>query len=304
MQTMGMVLAATALPNAIAARTAIDYLFGQPEALDTLDGLGLGGFKNDAITVGELRHQNLLVGSILYALGLLPFHDLFLTRPHEGLGGASPRAEAVLRALSCGPVGIGDGPGMTDRELVQSLLSSRGVVLRPDRAPYPDAETLGEELEVYRTEHVAWEARWEYVIALNRSTRPASVRIPHAADEVAVWDGLTHRATPSMAATLGPGELAYYVLAPLRLGFAPLGLAGKFVPSATGVVRSAEARDAWRIELAAPGERFAFIAPEAPRVRADGGRDLLVHEQSSGIWAVDVPDSVSALVATRRWVTW
>ncbi len=88
MQTMGMALAATAIPNALAARTAIDYLFGQPEALDTLEGLGLGGFKHDAISLAELRRQNLLVGSVLHSLGLLPFHDLFLTRHHEGLGGA------------------------------------------------------------------------------------------------------------------------------------------------------------------------------------------------------------------------
>jgi len=49
---------------------------------------------------------------VLYALGMLPFHDLFLTRPHPGLGGDNPEEEALLRALSCGPVGIGDGPGM------------------------------------------------------------------------------------------------------------------------------------------------------------------------------------------------
>jgi hypothetical protein len=62
MQTMGMALAATEIPNALSARTAIDYLFGQPEALDTLEGLGMGGFKNDAISLGELRRQNLLMG--------------------------------------------------------------------------------------------------------------------------------------------------------------------------------------------------------------------------------------------------
>jgi hypothetical protein len=237
---------------------------------------------------------------VLHALGLLPFHDLFLTRRHEGLGGADPRVEAVLRALSCGPVGIGDGPGMTDVDLVNALVSSRGVLLRPDRAPYPDAGSLGNDVEVYRTERVAGDARWEYVLALNASNRRASVHLPHDTDDVVVWDALTRQVVDLADVTLGAGEVAYYMLAPLRQGIAPLGLTSKLVPAPVGVVQSAQCRDEWRIEVDAPGERFAFFAPEAPHVRGDDGTRLPVQEQSSHVWVLEVPESVSALVATRR----
>jgi hypothetical protein len=299
MQTMGMVLASTALPNVLAARSAIDYLFGQPEALETLAELGMASFRSDAISLSDLRRQNLLVGSVLHSLGLLPFHDLFLTRRHDGLGGADPRTEAALRALSCGPVGIGDGPGMTDAALVRSLVSARGALLHPDRPPVPVSATLGADVEVYRTERVAGAERWEYVAAINTGKRPAAFREPHDPEGAAVWDVLGHRVASSMQATIAPGELVYYVLAPLRQGIAPIGLADKLVPAPAGVLRSAEARDGWRIELDAPGERFSFWSSEPLRVRSGNGEDLRTHRHA-GLWSVDVPRSVSSLVATRR----
>lgn len=299
MQTMGMVLASTALPNAIGARTAIDYLFGQPEALETLASLGHAGFRNDITALASLRRQNLLVGSVLSSLGLLPFHDLFLTRHHEGLGGADPRIEAVLRALSCGPVGLGDGPGMTDSGLAASLLSAHGVVLRPDRAPYPMSDTLGSAVEVYRTEHVAGDERWEYVAALNASTRTASFAVPHDRAASVVWDVMAQRLVVSMESTIAAGQMAYYVVAPLRGGIAPIGLIDKLVPAPAGVLRTAEARDGWRLELDAPGERFAFACEDAPRVRTEDGR-ILPTQRGQGVWTVEIPKSGSWLVATRR----
>jgi hypothetical protein len=299
MQTMGMVLAATTCPNVISARSAIDYLFGQPEALETLDSLGHGGFKRDAIHAGDLRRQNLLVGSVLNTLGLLPFHDLFLTRYHDGLGGASPKIEAALRALSCGPVGIGDGPGMTDLDLVRTLVSARGALLHPDHAPHPDTETLGDAVEIYRTECAAGEARWEYVVALNRSQRKAAVEVPHDGQDVVVWDVFGRRIVPAMEATLEPGDMAYYMLAPLRQGLAPMGFVDKVVPVPAGLLTSAEAGAGWRIELDAPGERFAFWSREPLRIRGESGKDLQTEHQAD-LWSVQVPGSVSSLVATRR----
>lgn len=299
MQTMGMVLASTALPNALAARTAIDYLFGQPEALETLAELGHPGFRNDATPLAGLRRQNLLMGSVIHALGLLPFHDLFLSSRHEGLGGAGPRTEAVLRALSCGPIGIGDGPGMTDVGLVSALVSARGTLLQPDRSPRPIPGTLGQDVEIYTTERHAGDAQWKYIVALNVGRRAASFRMPHDPHETVVWDGLDRRVVSSMGGDIEPGEMAYYVLAPLRQDISPVGLVDKFVPAPARVVRSAELDGGWRIHLEAPGERFAFASPEAPRVTADDGRTLAVCGQS-GLWMVEVPESASWLMATRR----
>lgn len=299
MQTMGMVLAATARPNIVAARTAIDYLFGQPEALDTLETLGLGGFKADATPIGQLRRQNLLLGSVLQSLGLLPFHDLFLTRPQEGLGGASPRAEAVLRALSCGPVGIGDGPAGTDTDLIASLVSRRGKLLHPDHAPFPTPDSLGLDVEIYETARVADAERWRYVVALNTSARAASFSVPHEREEAVIWDALGRRIVPTMEGALAPGEIAYYVVAPLRGGIAPIGLTDKLVPAPAGVLTSAEADGVWRLALDAPGERFAFWSKETPEVRADG-RHVLPTRRESDLWIVEVPQAASLSVAAGR----
>jgi hypothetical protein len=186
---------------------------------------------------------------------------------------------------------------------VRTFLSSRGALLHPDHAPHPDTSALGAEVEVYRTERAAGGARWEYILALNTAARPASVRLSHDADDVVAWDVFGRRVVPSMEATLGSGEIAYYVLVPVRAGIAPIGLVDKLVPAPAGLLRSADARGAWRLEIDAPGERFAFWAPQPPHVQTDGGRTLPVQGQS-GLWMVDVPESesesVSALVATRR----
>ncbi len=299
MHTMGMALGSTALPNVIAARSSIDYLFAQSEALDTLEQLGLGDFRNEATPLHRMRRQNLLVGFTYYALGLLPFYDLFLTRRHEDVGGASPRAEAILRALSCGPVGIGDGPGMTDAILVSQLLSSRGDLLQPDRPPYPDARTLGEPVEVYRTEHAVSSARWDYVLALNTTSQPQSYDVPMTPGIDGVWDGVNSAWVDRMRGTLPPGEIAYYVIPPQREGITLLGFEEKLVPAPAGQLLNAQWNDGWTVRLAPGEERFA-VRTSAPVVMKDqNGREL--ETRSDGpVVVCSLDGGVSSLHIARR----
>ncbi len=68
------------------------------------------------------------------ALGLWPFKDVFLSRTDgSGLDG-DPLAEveALLSALSAGPVGVGDRLGRTDRERVLRTCRADGVLVKPD----------------------------------------------------------------------------------------------------------------------------------------------------------------------------
>jgi len=299
MHTMGMILGSTALPNVIAARSSIDYLFAQPEALDTLERLGFGGFKEQATPLPVMRRQNLLVGFTYYALGLLPFYDLFLTRWHDDVGGISPQAEAVLRALSCGPVGIGDGPGMTDVDLVRTLVSASGDLLQPDHPPYPDAATLGQPIEVYRTERKAGPVEWEYVIVLNTTAGDQSFNLPIQQEEVVIWDGMNKRVIDQMQGTLPSGELAYYVLIPSAEGIAPLGLWNKVVPAPSHVLLSAEWNGAWDIRLDAVGETFAIWATNPIVVRDQDGRELTI-EQKGSLALCLLGEGVSSLHITRR----
>ncbi len=299
MHTMGMVLGSTALPNVIAARSSIDYLFAQPEALDTLERLGLSGFKDEATPLPVMRRQNLLVGFTYYALGLLPFYDLFLTRWHDDVGGISPKAEAVLRALSCGPVGIGDGPGMTDVDLVRTLVSASGDLLQPDHPPYPDAATLGQTIEIYRTEHKTNSATWNYVIVLNTTTDDQAFDVPELCEGYVIWDGMNQQMVDRMQGTLPAGELAYYMLVPTAEGIAPLGLWNKIIPAPSHVLLKAEWNNAWDIRLDAPGETFAIWASDPIVVTDQDGTELTVERQGSFALCL-LGEGVASLRITRR----
>jgi hypothetical protein len=299
MHTMGMVLASTALPNVIAARSSIDYLFAQPEALNTLENLGHGGFRNEETTLSFMRRQNLLVGFTYYALGLLPFYDLFLTQWQEGVGGVSPEAEAIMRALSCGPIGIGDGPGMTDVDLVDTLVSTGGRLLQPDHPPYPDAATLGQPIEIYRTERKAGSVQWEYILVLNTTEEDQSFDLSAQPEGSVIWDGINKRIVHQMQGTLPSGELAYYVLIPLVDDIAPLGLWDKAIPAPAHVLLSADWNNGWDIQLDAVGETFAIWAANPIVVRDQTGRELPIEQKGSFALCL-LSEGVSSLHITRR----
>ena len=299
MHTMGMALASTRWPNVVSARSHIDYLFALPEALDTLASLGHAGFWNEATPPHRMRRQNLLVGFTLYALGLLPFHDLFLTQHHEGLGATSPDEEAILRALSCGPVGIGDGPGLTDTGLIDRLLS-RQRLPQPDHPLMPQTRTLGEPVEIFETEHVAGVIRWLYLVALNTTPEPQVFDIPLQIQSHAVlWDGLRCDIVPTMRGTLAPGALAYYIVIPRHAGIAPLGLWNKLVPAPARVITHAQWDGRWRLDIKAPGETFALWSPEPIDV-TDERDERLPLQRAGDFWLCELREETRSLHAIRR----
>lgn len=75
-------------------------------------------------------HCNALARS----LGLNPFKDVFLSHSDTSLAPGEPYAEieALLAALSTGPVAIGDRIGATVRELVLRCCRADGVLVKPD----------------------------------------------------------------------------------------------------------------------------------------------------------------------------
>jgi hypothetical protein len=300
MQTMGMVLASSGTRNATAARSAIDYLFGQPEAFDTLDRLGHIGFRREALPAREVWRQNLLVGSVLYAFGLLPFHDLFLTVHHPGLGGTAARVDALLRALSCGPVGIGDAPGRTDATIVRSLLDASGRILRPDHPPLPDTASLGTPVEVYRTVHVAGDACWDFILLLNTTDRPQHAVLPGTEEDAVMWDVLGRRLIQQARVSLAPGELFCAMAAPRHAGIAVLGLADKLVPAPREVLQTARRTDGgWRITLTAPSERFT-VWSAAPVSLAEGHGTALPARRDGPFVTVSIGTDMRTLEITRR----
>lgn len=289
MHTMGMVLASTRHGNVISARSYTDFLFSLRAALAEAARRGHGELLEAWIPPGRLRAQNLLMGAVLSAFGLAPFHDLFLSRPHPGLGGERPWEDAVLRALSCGPVGIGDGPGMADVALLRRLAFPDGTVGQPDRPPFPIGRTLNQDIQAFWTERRAGDGRWIYLLLLNTAEEELPFRLdPPVPGDFLIWDGLRNEPTKGVQGRLPPGRLAYFILAPRRAGIAPLGLAGKLVPAPAGRVESAEWNGGWRLRLRAVSGPVAFWSEGPIRVETRGGKRLgLAREGGLRLCQVD-----------------
>ncbi|MBI3782916.1 MAG: hypothetical protein HY270_05900 [Deltaproteobacteria bacterium] len=75
-------------------------------------------------------HTNALARS----LGLNPYKDVFLSHGATSLsdGEAYAEVEALLAALSAGPVGIGDQIGHSNRDLILRCCREDGVLIKPD----------------------------------------------------------------------------------------------------------------------------------------------------------------------------
>ncbi len=301
MQTMGMNLAATQHPNVIAGRVHTDYLFSQPEALDEAARRGYPEFKKGFVPALELHRQNLLMGTVLYALGVMPFHDLFLTRLHPGLGGAHPEEEAVLRALSGGPVGIGDGPGMSDPEIIERLLLPDGRLAHPDHPPFPITSTFGAGVQAFFTEHRAGDVRWGYLVLLNTTAEEASFRIePPLAGEFFFWDGLNQREVATIAGTLPAGRIAYFILVPARDGIGLLGLWNRFVPAGVGYMQEVVWNDGWHLKIGQPNGRIAVVSDHSIAVDTADGGDAQIERHGNRVWLIDPGNNVDLVHIRRR----
>ncbi|HUO04167.1 MAG TPA: hypothetical protein VMU16_03110 [Candidatus Binataceae bacterium] len=111
------------------------------------------------------------------AFGLNPFKDVFLSHEKTNLSTGEPYAEveALLSALSAGPVGIGDQLGCSNRELIMRTCREDGILVKPDlpiaaidrcfraNAFFELAPLIGET----HSAHPA--GRWIYVATFNAS---------------------------------------------------------------------------------------------------------------------------------------
>jgi hypothetical protein len=119
-------------------------------------------------------HTNVLAR----ALGLWPYKDVFRSALHA----KDREIEALLAALSAGPVGIGDGVGEADPALIRRVCRADGLLVRPDvpiaaidRAAYDAPVWSGKPLVAStHTDHAA--GRWGYVVACNASSGEGRAR--------------------------------------------------------------------------------------------------------------------------------
>jgi hypothetical protein len=176
-------------------------------------------------------HNNVLARS----LGLWPYKDVFRSEP----GIAGREMDALLAALSAGPVGLGDRIGGADVDLVRRTCRADGVLVRPDapiaatdRAAY-DAPVWSETLITASTHSEHEAGRWSYVVTANVTfeSRPASTSVElgdldddvPSSDRVVVYDwrrgsiGLL-ASDGSYDVSLEPADWDYRVLAPVLDG--------------------------------------------------------------------------------------
>ncbi len=275
MQTMGMVLASTTEPNVISARSYTDHLFSLRLALGR-------AAKTDPHIVRAWKKpvhiwlQNLLVGYVQWALGLAPFHDLFLSRKHPGFGGEQAWEEAVLRALSCGPVGFGDACGMADPQLLLRLVLPDGRLAQPARPPEPIWPTLGSATPVFWTETRVGELTWLYVVILNLGEEEKEVRIdPPVEGGFLSWDP-RGRCLDSLNVRVPPATLAYRVLLPELHGAWLLGFPELLVPMPAEAQAELGRREGkWRISLPKGlGPFWAFEHGKMVPVEELGGMEV------------------------------
>ncbi|MBN2153076.1 MAG: hypothetical protein JW839_16610 [Candidatus Lokiarchaeota archaeon] len=104
------------------------------------------------------------------ALNIWPFKDVFFTTKRGVMWGERcPELEAILSALSAGPVAPGDPIGHVDKRLVRACCRPDGALLKPDR-PLTAADAMFTKHAKYyicTTESTRDGKVWHYLLAAN-----------------------------------------------------------------------------------------------------------------------------------------
>jgi hypothetical protein len=252
------------------------------------------------------------------ALGLSPYKDVF----HSAPGSGTREVEALLAALSTGPVGVGDRIGEADPDLIRRTCRADGVLVRPD-VPVAATDAAAFTAPVWtgapivasaHTQHTA--GRWAYVVACNvgMNHETATARVDLASigedrpdtDEVALFDWRSGRieivsSSATYETTLEAAAWDYRVAAPVLPGrIAVVGDPSLYASAGdTRVADVAEAGGDVVLTVLGAGERVGITGWSAGPVAAhawtpDGVVPLTVsRDGASGRWelTVDVPDA-------------
>lgn len=243
--TIGFLLASSRATNIVSSRSGDDYLVKQEGQLAQLDPSAAARYKR--VPTQRLIIDRFLVGWLHYSLGLLPFHDVFITnRTHpDGFAESDADNEALMRALSAGPVGVGDKVGQIDKEIVNKLVFPDGVLAKPDRTLRPIWSSLLRDLIVGETKSV--DGYWTYTAVFNISTDRQDYDLQNEGLLVAghvIYSPALRVIVPNMRGSLGPAKGDYYVLAPILSGIALIGFLDKYITAPSDRILGIEATDA------------------------------------------------------------
>lgn len=210
---------AVSLKRVVALRTSDDYRYAEDAA--------------------DLWRWHLTVNCIAKALGQWPFKDVFLSHDNHKEkvdieGDPNAELEALLAALSAGPVGIGDRMGRTNKEIVMRTCRSDGVLIKPDLPLCAMDRSLQDGSGLLWTD--TWSGEWRYVVAINASRKADAAKNGEAGlveeldigDGVLVYDWKTKKAevTSTIIADLRAHEWGFWVVCPVRSGDVPFSVIG------------------------------------------------------------------------------
>ncbi len=206
MPTTAFYLASLHFPSVIAIRTSDDYYAKRL-------------YGNEHLWI-----QNFYCSLIAYSLALYPFFDVFITSENHPKDFKEPYAaeEALARALSCGPIGIGDRLGCTDFNILRRICLPDGTLIKPDRPAFPlekcfDNDPSENGLIVETLSEFSGLA-WRYVAVWNVSKNDLVCKLDRRMWEgeyvLYEWFGKAFTAE-DVKFRLAPRQVAYYVYAPI-----------------------------------------------------------------------------------------
>ena len=279
--TVGFLLASSRATNIVSSRSGDDYLVKQEGQLAQLDEEAAARYKR--IPTQRLIVDRFLVGWLHYCLGLLPFHDVFITNSVHPDGFAEPDAssEALMRALSAGPIGVGDKLGQIDREVVNRLVFTDGILAKPDRPLRPVWNSLLRGLIVGETESA--NGAWRYTAVFNISTDQQDYDLRDVGLLVAghaIYSPSLRTIVSDMRGNLPPAGGEYYVLAPLFSGIALIGFLDKYITAPSDRVLGIKSTDTGldvRMRVP-PGHSYLVGAFLDGELIADADRARVVEE--------------------------
>ncbi len=145
--------------------------FAQTVTLTQVTSVRTSGDHGYIATPGQLWAWFCTTNALARSLGLMPFKDVFRADPD--VAGDTGEPEALLSALSTGPVGLGDRVGRSDPALALRTCRADGILIKPD-VPIAATDESMVGAAAFRAELLVTECfsdhpagRWAYVVGLH-----------------------------------------------------------------------------------------------------------------------------------------
>ncbi|MEM2637358.1 MAG: Sip1-related alpha-galactosidase [Candidatus Korarchaeota archaeon] len=209
--------------NAVVIRTSNDYTFRKPRSLaGIIFGIFTSRFKYQGCR-RDLWRANAVNSIVAWAMGMYPFFDAFITGRNnpDGFGEELNVEESLLRAMSCGPIGVGDKIDCFDREILGRLALPDGTLVKPDRPALPAEENLDKDPLtsglplLMDTESTLSDYKWKYLLIANISSKHLKY-VLKVDDKYMAYDWFARMfiGEKEIKLALPPLSLRYFVFAP------------------------------------------------------------------------------------------